>query len=354
MIPLMKQKFTKEMRDAAISALENERFVLGESVFKFEEAFARYCNTKYAVAVSSGTAALHLSLTALGVKKGDRVVTTPMSFIATANSVIQAGGTPVFADIYEDTGNINPENITARDGAGVIPVHLFGQPCKMDRILELREEGLFVVEDACQAHGAEYKGKKTGSLGDVGCFSFYPSKNMTVAGDGGMVTTNDGEIAEKIRKLRDCGRKSKYEHDVVGYTYRLNTVNAAIGLLQLKHLDKWNEKRRRLAKLYRKLLPEEILLSESKGVKHVYHVFAVKVHEREKLAEHLKSHGISVGIHYPIPIHLQPVYRQLYGFREGDYPVAEKFSTEVLSLPIYPGLTTDEVRFICEKVTEFL
>jgi perosamine synthetase len=354
MIPLMKQIFTQEMREAAIDALENERFVLGESVFKFEEEFAKYCNTKYAVAVNSGTASLHLSLVALGIKKRDRIVTSPMSFIATANSVMHAGGTPVFSDIKEDTGNIDPENIIPEGMRGVIPVHLYGQPCEMGRVMEMKEEGLLVIEDACQAHGAEYRGKKVGSMGDVGCFSFYPSKNMTVAGDGGMVTTNNGEVAEKIKKLRDCGRKSKYEHDIVGYTCRLNTVNAAIGLLQLKYLDKWNEKRRRLARLYRKLLPEEILLSEEKKVKHVYYVFAIKVRERERLAAHLKSEGIGVGIHYPIPIHLQPVYKQLFGFREGDFPIAEKFSREILSLPIYPQLSTDEVKFICEKVTEFL
>ncbi len=350
--PLMKQEFTQKMREAAIYALENERFVLGESVFKFEEEFARYCDTKHAVAVSSGTAALHLSLIALGLKQ--KVITTPISFIATANSILHAGGVPVFVDIEEDTGNIDLKNIITDDIRGIMPVHLYGQPCEMERIIELKEEGLSVVEDACQAHGAEYRGKKVGSIGDVGCFSFYPSKNMNVAGDGGMVTTNNEEIAEKIRKLRDCGRTSKYEHDVIGYTHRLNTVNAAIGLVQLNCLDKWNEKRRKIAGIYRKLLPEEILLSEKKQVKHVYHAFVIKVRERGKLAEHLKLNGIETGVHYPMPIHLQPIYRQLLGYQEGSFPAAEKFSKEVLSLPIYPQLSEREVKFICEKVTEFL
>ncbi|MDI6655383.1 MAG: DegT/DnrJ/EryC1/StrS family aminotransferase [Candidatus Hydrothermarchaeota archaeon] len=353
-IPLVKQNFTKEMKEAAIYALENERFVLGESVFKFEEKFARYCSTKHALAVSSGTAALHLSLIAFELKKNEKVVTTPMSFTATANAVVHAGGVPVFADIEEDTGNIDAGKIITNGVRGIMPVHLYGQPCEMEEIIELKEKGVFIVEDACQAHGAEYKGKKVGSIGHAGCFSFYPSKNMTVGGDGGMVTTDDEKIAEEIRKLRDCGRKGKYEHDSIGFTYRLNTVNAAIGLVQLKYLDAWNEKRRKIAKLYRKLLPEEILLSEKKHVKHVYHVFVVKVKEREKLIEHLKSNGIEIGIHYPIPIHLQPIYRQLFGYKEGSFPIAEKFSKEVLSLPIYPQLSADEVKFVCEKIEEFL
>jgi perosamine synthetase len=353
-IPLMKQEFTQEMKEAAIYALENERFVFGESVFKFEEKFARYCGTKYAVAVNSGTAALHLSLIALGLKKNEKVITTSMSFAATANAIIHAGGIPVFTDIEEDTGNIDAKNIITSGVRGIMPVHLYGQPCEMDKIVELKEKGVFIVEDACQAHGAEYKEKKVGSMGDAGCFSFYPSKNMTVGGDGGIVTTNDEKIAEKIRKLRDCGRKGKYEHDSIGFTYRLNTVNAAIGLVQLKYLDARNEKRRKIAKLYRKLLPREILLSEKKHVKLVYHVLVVKVREREKLIEHLKSKGIETGIHYPIPIHLQPIYKQLFGYKEGSFPIAEKFSKEVISLPIYPQLSAHEVKFICEKIKEFL
>lgn len=351
-IPLMNPAFTEEMEDAAICALKSERFVLGESVFKFEEEFANYCGTKYAVAVSSGTSALHLSLLSLGPAR--KVITTPMSFIATANSILHAGGVPVFADIEEGTGNIDVEKLSIDGANGIMPVHLYGQPCEMDKILELKEEGLTVVEDACQAHGAEYKGKKVGSIGDAGCFSFYPSKNMNVGGDGGMVTTNNEEISEKIRKLRDCGRKGKYEHDVVGYTHRLNTVNAAIGLVQLKYLDEWNKKRAKIAGIYRKLLPDKILLAEKGHVKHVYHAFVIKVAKREKLAEHLRDSGIEVGVHYPLPIPLQPIYRELFDYKEGQFPVAEKFCREVLSLPIYPLLSKDEVEFVCEKINEFL
>jgi dTDP-4-amino-4,6-dideoxygalactose transaminase len=349
-IPLSKPPFTEEMKEAAIDALQNEFFVMGESVYKFEEEFARYVGTKYAVAVNSGTFALASSLIASGIEKGDKILTTPMSFIATANSVIHADGIPVFSDIESDTGNIDTtliENMI-KDIKGIVPVHLYGNPCDMDKIKELKKEGIFVIEDACQAHGAEYKGKKAGSIGDVGCFSFYSVKNMTVGGDGGMATTNNEEIAEKIRILRDCGRVSKYEHSVIGYTARLNTVNAAIGRVQLKHLDEWNEKRKYAARIYQKNLPEELLLG--KNGNSVYHIFAIRSKRRDEIIRHLKENGIGTGIHYPIPIHLQPIYKKLFGYKEGDYPVSERFGREILSLPMYPEITKDEVEFVCEKV----
>jgi perosamine synthetase len=257
-IPLAKPVFNEEMRRAAIEALSNERFVLGESVYRFEEEFARYCGADFAVSTSSGTNALHIALLALGIKQGQQVITAPASFVATSNAILHAQGVPVFADIELKTYTIDPEQIKKAVGAktkGIIPVHLYGYPADMDSIGEVAEKNeLFVVEDACQAHGASYKGRKTGSLNDVACFSFYPSKNMTVAGDGGMLVTDDKEVAEEAAKLRDCGRKSKYVHDSVGYTSRLNTVNAAIGRVQLRHLDEWNEKRRRNAETYDRLL----------------------------------------------------------------------------------------------------
>ena len=349
-IPLSKPVFTEEMKDAAVDALENEFFVMGESVYKFEDEFAGYIGTNYAVAVNSGTFALASPLIASGIEKGDKILTTPMSFIATANSVIHAGGIPVFSDIESDTGNIDTTLIEnkIKDIKGIVSVHLYGNPCDMDNIMELKEEGLFVIEDACQAHGAEYKGKKAGSIGDVGCFSFYSVKNMTVGGDGGMVTTNNEEIAEKIRILRDCGRVSKYEHSMIGYTARLNTVNAAIGRVQLKHLDEWNKKRRYAAGIYQKNLPEELLLR--KNGNSVYHIFAIRSKRRDEIIQHLKENGIGTGIHYPIPIHLQPIYKKLFGYKEGDYPVSERFSREILSLPMYPEITKDEVEFVCETV----
>lgn len=363
MIPLCKPIFNEEMKEAAIHALQNEYFVLGESVFKFEEEFAKYHGVKHAISVNSGTTALHFSLIALGMGKEDKIITTPMTFVATSNVILYVNGVPVFVDIDDATGNIDLNNVKLEtlNVRGVIPVHLYGNPCDIDKLLELKEKGSFVVEDACQAHGAEYKGKKVGTFGDAGCFSFYSTKNMTVAGDGGMVITDDDDIAETIRSLRDCGRKysgkkclSKYEHVRIGFTARLNTVNAAIGRVQLKYLDKWNEKRRKIAKLYRKLLPKEILLQEQKNSRPVYHLFVVKVENREKIIKHLEKNGIQTGIHYPIPVYLQPIYRKLFGYRQGMFPKAEKFAKRVLSLPMSPELKKDEVKYVCEKLNEVL
>lgn len=352
-IPLSKPVFTDEMKCAAVDALQNEFFVLGESVHKFEEEFAKYIGTKYAVSTNSGSSALSLSLIALGIKNRDRVLTTPMSFVATANSILHAGGVPCFSDIEMDSGNIDAGNINVpKDAKGIMPVHLYGNPCDIEKIMELKERGLAVIEDACQAHGAEYKGKKAGSFGDVGCFSFYSTKNMTVCGDGGMVATGDEEIAEKLKRLRDCGRISKYEHTMIGYTARLNTVNAAIGRVQLRHLDEWNNKRRSIAEVYRKNLPKELLLKENG--KSVYHIFAIRSKNRDAILGHLDKNGIGTGVHYPIPIHLQPIYRQMFGYKEGAYPRAEEFAKEILSLPMFPGMARDDAKFVCEKIQETL
>lgn len=360
-IPLAKPVFDEEMRDAALDALQSERFVLGESVFKFEEEFARYCGVKYAVSTSSGTCALQLSLLALGIGQGDRVVTTPYSFIATANAALHVGAMPIFADVDVETYNIDPDaakrKLTEKTKA-IIPVHLYGFPADMDRILEFsRDHGLAVVEDACQAHGAEYFGRKVGSIGDVGCFSFYSSKNMTVCGDGGMVVTNNDKVAEKVAKLRDCGRVSHYEHDLIGYTARLNTVNAAIGRVQLRRLDEWNEKRREHARLYNRLLSSlgDVTLPprERSDIRAVFHLYVVRSSFRDRLKDWLERDGIQCGVHYPIPIHLQPVYRKLYGYSKGDYPNSELLSETVLSLPMFPDLRRDEIEYICEKTGAF-
>jgi len=351
MINLANPVLDEEMKQAMVSASENERFVLGESVYKFEEEFAKYCGVKHAVAMNSGTTALHLSLLALGIKKGDRVITTPNSFIATANCILYANALPVFSDIEPDTGNIDPFKIKVGGAKAILPVHLYGQPCDID---SLKETGLPVIEDACQAHGALYKGKKAGSVGDTGCFSFYPSKNMTVGGDGGMATTNNNELAEKMRMMRDCGRTTKYNHTMIGYTARLNTINAAIGRVQLKRLDLWNEKRRELALLYKKLLPKGILLTEKEYAQSVYHMFVIKVDERDKLRELLKKNEVETGIHYPAPIHLQPIYRELFGYKGGELPAAEEFSKKCLSIPLHPGLSHENIKFVAEKIMEFI
>jgi dTDP-4-amino-4,6-dideoxygalactose transaminase len=358
-IPFCKPVFNKEMEDATVNALRNERFVLGESVQKFEEAFAKYCGTDYAVSTSSGTNALHLALLASGVKKDQQVLTTPTSFIATANSILHAGATPIFCDI-DDTYNLDPNKIIDRltpKTKGIMPVHLYGYPCDMDGILDAANKfDLFVIEDACQAHGASYKGKKVGSLGDIGCFSFYSTKNMTVCGDGGMIVTNNESIAKEIEKLRTCGRATGNEMNVIGYTARLNTANAAIGIIQLKNLDEWNEKRRKNADIYINKLQnigDIILPPKEVDVKSVYHLFVIKARHRDELKIWLESNGISCGIYYPIPIHLQPIYKKLYGYRGGEYPISEKHSEEVLSLPMFPDLTKEEIEYVCEKIEEF-
>ena len=360
-IPLAMPIFDEEMRIAATEALQNERFVLGESVFKFEEEFARYCGAKYAVSTSSGTSALQISLLALDVKPGDHVITSPFSFIATANAVLHANAVPVFADIDIENYNVDPElvekKITNRVKA-VIPVHLYGFPADMNSILEISQKfGFAVVEDACQAHGAEYFGQKVGGIGDVGCFSFYPSKNMTVCGDGGMIVTNNEEVAKAAAKFRDCGRVSHYEHDVIGFTSRLNTVNAAVGRVQLRKLDSWNEKRRSVAKLYGSLLSDldEVVLPQHGGpdIKPVYHLFVIRTGLRDELKSWLEDCGVQCGVHYSIPIHLQPVYRRLFGYKNGDFPQSELLSKMTLSLPMFPELKRGEIEYVCEKIHQF-
>lgn len=360
-IPLARPSFSKEMEKAAVEALWNEHFVSGESVVKFEEEFARYCGVDCAVSTSSGTIALSIALTALSITQGTSVITTPASFVATANAILHSGGTPQFVDIDLQTYNIDPAKVKTAVKTctrAVIPVHLYGFPADIDSIKQAGEKkGLAVVEDACQAHGAIYKGRKAGSLGDVACFSFYPSKNMTVAGDGGMLVTNDKEVSRKAAKLRDCGRQGKYVHDMVGYTARLNTVNAAIGRVQLKHLDEWNEKRRRNAETYNRLLSdvEDLFLppAGTKSTRPVYHLYVVRTSVRDELKEWLQAKGIECGVHYPLPIHLQPVYVEMFGFKTGTYSNSEELCRTCLSIPMYPDLSETEISFICEQIHEF-
>ena len=360
-IPLALPVFDQEMEDAAVNAMRHERFVLGEDVFKFEEEFAKYVGTRFAVSTSSGTNALQIALLALGVSREDEVITSAFSFVASANAVLHAGARPVLADIEPKHFNIDPDEVklsVTKRSTVLLPVHLFGYPCKMQKILDLAEEcNLKVVEDACQAHGAEYAGCKVGTIGDVGCFSFYPSKNMTVCGDGGMIVTNDVDVAKLAAKLRDCGRKSQYEHDVVGYTSRLNTVNAAIGRVQLRRLDEWNKKRVDVADVYDKLLSDmEQVITPPRGnslVKPVYHLYVVKAKKRDDLRMYLQRSGVQSGVHYPLPIPLQPVYKEMFKFNSGDYPVSERVSGECLSLPIYPTLSVEDVNYVCDKIHEF-
>ncbi len=358
-IELAHPLFDEEMKNSALSALENEKFVMGESVFKFEEEFARFCNVKHAVSTSSGMFALQASLQALGIKQGQGVLTTPLSFVATANSIVTSRSTPIFSDIDEITYNVSPlraKELLNRDIKFIMPVHLYGYPADMESIMALAD-GRPVIEDCCQAHGALYCKKKVGSIGAVGCFSFYPAKNMTVGGDGGMAVTDDEETAKKIAKLRDCGRISHYEHDEIGYTARLNTVNAAIGRVQLRRLETWNEKRRIIARMYNKLLSDipELGLppQESSDISPVYHLYVIRTPHRDQLKSYLEANGIQCGVHYPIPIHLQPVYRRLFGYKEGSFPKSESAAKQVLSLPMHPSLDHEEISQISEKIHVF-
>jgi len=360
-ISLANPLFNEEMKIAAIEALENERWLLGESVFRFEEEFARYCGTKYAISTNSGTTALHLALIALSIKEGCQVITTPASFVATANVVLYVNATPEFADINLGTYTIDPNQVKRKINVKtkvIIPVHLYGYPSDMEAIMEIAEKHeIKVVEDACQAHGAEYKGIKVGALGDVGCFSFYPSKNITVCGDGGMITTNDDEIAEMLKKLRDCGRESKYVHSVIGYTARLNTVNAAIGRIQLRMLNEGNTKRRKNAAIYNQLLSDlNEVITPSLGnneVRPVFYQYVIRTKNRDNIRDYLEKNNIACGTNYPIPIHLQPIYKKLYGYKGGEYPNSEKLSETCLSIPMYPDLTKDEIHFVSEKIHEY-
>ncbi len=340
--------------------LNNTQFILGENVKSFEEEFAEYCDTKYAVGVASGTDALTLSLATLGIGEGDEVITVPNTFIATVDAISKNNARPVFVDIDPETYNIDvnkiEEKISERTKA-IMPVHLYGQPADMDPILEIAEEhNIGVIEDACQAHGAEYKGKNVGSFGQIGCLSFYPGKNLGAYGDGGIVVTNDSDVAEKIKILRNYGQKVKYYHDFIGYNSRLDEIQAAILRVKLRYLNKWNELRRSHATEYTEFLEETsgiVLPSVQKNVNHVYHLYVIQCTNRDQTQEILSKKGISTGIHYPVPIHLQRAYSKL-GYHHGDFPVTEEYAEKILSLPMFPELTIEEISYVCEQITEII
>lgn len=350
----------KEIDGKIREVLENGEFILGRNVKAFEREFARYCGVKYGVGVASGTDALTLSLKALDISKGDEVITVPNTFIATVDAISHNGAAPIFVDIELENYTMKvsdiKQKITEKTKA-ILPVHIYGHPVNMKPLLEIAEKNnLYVVEDACQAHGAEYTGKKIGSLGDCTCFSFYPSKNLGAYGDAGMILTNNEEIAERITALRDYGRKEKYKHNVIGYNSRLDEVQAAILRVKLKYLDRWVEERRKNAKKYNELLsevPGVTLPIEEFYAKHAYYLYVIRVRHRDKMQRWLNSKGISTLIHYPIPIHLQNAYRHL-GLRKGSFPVTEKYSKEILSLPMFPELTENEILYVCQSTKEFI
>jgi dTDP-4-amino-4,6-dideoxygalactose transaminase len=344
-----------EVDEAVLRVLDSSQFILGPEVAAFEREFAGYCDAGEAVAVNSGTSALHLALLAGGVGPGDEVVTSPFSFVATAAAIVYCGARPVFVDIDPETYALDPARleaaITPRTKA-IMPVHLFGQAADMGPIMAIaRGRGLLVVEDAAQAHGAEYDGRRCGSIGDIAGFSFYPGKNLGAYGEGGAVVTSRPDLARAVRMLRDWGQEKRYEHSVKAFNYRMDGIQGAILRVKLRHLDRWTEARRSRAALYDVLLRNSAVRTPwaRPGDRHVYHVYAVRTANRAALAERLTEHDIQFGIHYPIPIHLQPAYADL-GYRVGDFPVAEEVAGEVLSLPIFAEMTDGQVESVAAVV----
>jgi len=348
-----------EIHAAMAKVLERGDYILGEEVCLFEEEFARYCGVRYAVGLDSGISALELALRAYGIGPGDEVITAANTFIATASAISFVGARPVLVDMHPQTYNLDVsllEKAVTPHTRAVIPVHLYGQMADMDAILEVaRRHRLIVIEDAAQAHGATYKGRRAGSLGDVGCFSFYPAKNLGAYGDAGMLVTNDARIAEKVRMLRNYGQKEKYVHEFLAYNRRLDTLQAAMLRVKLRHLDEWNARRRAIAQTYDERLAGlgiQLPAVADCGT-HVYHLYVIRIKRRDELQRWLASHGIATGIHYPIPIHLQSAYADL-GYSPGDFPETERHCQEILSLPMYPELTSQQLAHIYDAITAFV
>ncbi len=364
MIPIFDLKLQyqsiKPEIDAAIArVLGRGWFILGEEVAAFEAEFAAYCGAKYCVGGGSGTEAIHLALRAAGVQPGDEVITVASAGVPGVAAIELAGGRPVFVDVEPDTLNMDPERIAAaipRRTRAILPVHLYGHPADLDPILEIaRQHELAVVEDAAQAHGAQYKGRRVGSIATVGVFSFYPTKNLGAYGDGGAIVTNDTDIAHRARLLRQYGWRQQYQSVMRGTNSRLDELQAAILRVKLRHLEKWTARRRELAQRYTQLLADSGLqLPQPKPyANHVFHLYVVRSAQRDALREHLRQAGIGTSIHYPLPAHLQPAYADLGG-RPGDLPVTEQAAREVLSLPLYPELTDEQVAEVCNRVSSFM
>jgi dTDP-4-amino-4,6-dideoxygalactose transaminase len=351
------KQLRNEINAAIQGILDRADFILGHDVNNLEEEFAEYCGVKYAVGVDSGLSALKLSLMALGIGPGHEVIIPAHTFTATAAAATLAGATPVFVDVDPVTLTIDPEKIEEAitpHTRAIIPVHLYGLPADMNMILGIAEKhNLVVVEDACQAHGAKYRGKRTGSLGHAAGFSFYPTKNLGACGDAGMITTNDAKVAEMARALRNCGQAAKNVHSLTPFNHRLDSLQAAILRVKLPYLDRWIESRNKLAGLYNQVLPDTVVKPvEPPGYYHVYHLYVIQSLERDALQAYLKEHGIGTAIHYPLPVHLQPFYSNGTD-RHGEFPVAERACNEILSLPMYPEMTEDQVRQVVQRITEF-
>ena len=359
MVPMidLKKEFAEikgEVFDMLTQVLESSQYILGPKVAEFEKKIADYHNVSSAIGVASGTDALHLSLDAFGIGEGDEVITTPFTFFATAEAILYTGAIPVFVDIEPETLNIDvsliEKKITSRTKA-IIPVHIFGHPADMDPIQKIaKKHNLKIIEDCAQAFGSSIRDKKTGSFGDAGCFSFYPSKNLGAYGDGGIITINDLAVAGNIRKLRNHGSKGAYKHETIGFNSRLDEIQAGILLVKFKRIDECNKKRRQKAALYTKLLSGAVKCPvEKDGFYHVYHQYTIMTPKRDVIQEKLKASGVSSVVYYPIPLHLQEALGFL-GYKEGDFPVTEKAAREVLSLPMYPGLEEEAIKRIAEII----
>ena len=354
------QNLKKEIDAAIEEVLREGAFIGGDACRLFEAEFASYCGVASACGVANGSDALFLAIKALGIGPGDEVITTPFTFIATSEAISRNGARPVFADIDSDTMNLDPLDVASRITAktkAVIVVHLYGHPAPMGDFARIASDRkLAIVEDAAQAHGAEIDGKRVGGLGDVGCFSFYPTKNLSAAGDAGIVVANDRDLIERVRLLANHGEQSKYVHALEGVGSRLDNLQAAILRVKLRYLKTWNEKRQRLAKIYIEELDSVSglrLPREARGCRSVYHQFTVRTKRRDELRRHLEKNGVASAIHYPIPHHLQAAYADL-GLKKGSFPVAEAAAEEVLSLPIYPELDEDDARRVAKEVRDFL
>jgi len=353
MIPIARPQMGAEEKERVWEAMASGSLAQGPRVRELEEAFAAFIGAGHAVATSSGTTALHLALLGYGIGPGDEVITVPFTFIASANSILYTGARPVFVDIHEPTFTIDThlieDAITPRTKA-IMPISLYGMPAPMPSIVEVAERhGLAVVEDACQAHGAAIGGQRSGTWG-AGTFSFYPTKNMTT-GEGGMLTTDDADLAGRVRLLREHGMRVRYHHEVIGYNFRMTDIAAAIGLAQLPKLPGYNERRRAIAARYDTELHGVIVPTAPAGVTHVYHQYTIRVSRRDEFAERLRERGVGSAIYYPIPVHRQAPYRAL-GYGEASYPVTDRLTAEVLSIPVHPSLTDDEVATVIGAVNE--
>jgi dTDP-4-amino-4,6-dideoxygalactose transaminase len=348
-----------EIDEAVARVLDSCQFVLGPEVAEFEKDFASYCGTSECIALNSGTSALHLALLAGGVGPGDEVITVPFTFVASVATILYAGAKPVLVDIEPRTFNMNPDALQAAISPrtkAIVPVHLYGHPADMDPILEVaRKHNLVVIEDAAQAHGATYKGRSAGSVGDIACFSFYPTKNLGAYGEGGAVTTSNPEYARTIRMLRDWGQDRKYHHLLHGYNYRMEGFQGAILRVKLRHLERWIERRRAIVKTYNEQLAglDVVRPAEMPWARHVYHLYTLRSDNRDALQADLLNEGIQTGVHYSTPAHLLPAYAHL-GYGPNSFPESKKAAREVLSLPLYPELTESQVQTVLDALTEIV